>query len=98
MNQIQQQEEELKQLQKQLDELTIEKNQLLEQKREIEQKNSIYSMKLAIEEENKKLQNQCNKLLQQLYNKEISLNEFSTQYLPLKQTLLTNTLLLQKHQ
>ena len=98
MNQIQQQEEELKQLQKQLDELTIEKNQLLEQKREIEQKNSIYSMKLAIEEENKKLQNQCNKLLQKLYNKEISLNEFSTQYLPLKQTLLTNTLLLQKHQ
>ena len=98
MNQIQKQEDELKQLQQQLDNLLLEKNQLLEQKREIEQKNSIQSMKALIEEENKTLESQCATLLQQLYNKQITLNEFTSQYLPLKQTLLTNSLLLQKHQ
>ena len=94
MSQIQQQEEELKQLQSQLDELLLEKHQLLEKKKEIEEKNSIQSMKKLLQEDNNSLETQCSLLIQKLQNKEITLNEFNNQYIQLRYNLHFQSLLL----
>ena len=54
-------------------------------------------MKLLIEEENKQIELQCSKLIEQLTKKEINLNEFTQKYIELRTTLHYNQQLLQKH-
>ncbi|EMH73622.1 hypothetical protein EHI8A_046130 [Entamoeba histolytica HM-1:IMSS-B] len=87
---------EITELKNQLEQLKVQKNELVQKKEEIEKQKSSTYLKSLLQQQNKQINQNCSELISKLMSNEITFDEFSTKFIELKTNSHLNIMLMGK--
>ncbi|GAB1227241.1 hypothetical protein ENUP19_0328G0035 [Entamoeba nuttalli] len=87
---------EIIELKNKLEQLDVQKNELVKKKQEIEKQTSPTYLKSLLQQQNKQINQNCSELISKLMSNEITFEEFSTKFIELRTNSHLNIMLMGK--